>query len=125
MSETVETEGERLPGEEELRNIVEWTEEGPGQGNFLRIIADSLSSEIIDLLRLHGYSIVQFDDLSTPAQRANFEGLLVESQSYMNRLKAGKIAVIISKQGKDQVMQDGSLRGNWSLNTQYMETFYL
>jgi len=125
MNEESKTSGEQMRGEDALRNVVEWSEEGPGQHNFLRIIADDISPEVSDLLDQHGYTLVNFDDLSTQEERARLEELLVNSQSHMNKINPKKVAVIVSKGGKAEAMQDESLQRNWSLNSQYMETFFL
>lgn len=125
MNESPQAHHEQEQGEDALRNVVEWSEDGQGQHNFLRIIADEVPPAVHDMLREHGYALVSFDDLEAPETRARLEELLVEAQSYMNKIKPGKIAVIVSRKGRSQVMQDEGLQGNWALNSQYMETFYL
>jgi hypothetical protein len=119
MNEELKTTAGWSQEEETLRNVIEWAPEGPGQHNFLRIVADHLSSEMMSLLTEHGYTIVHFDELSTPADRAPLEELLIDAQSYMNQINPQKIAVIVSKKGREQAMQDDVLKKYKKINLKF------
>ncbi|MBP6885939.1 MAG: hypothetical protein KBC02_01705 [Candidatus Pacebacteria bacterium] len=125
MSEQPKTKSEQLSGESALRNIIEWSEEGSGQHNCLRIIADSLSEDLTYLLSRHGYEVVHFTDLKDPQELARLQGILIHAQSYMNRSILKKVAIIMSPQARTEAVQNADLQKDWSLNSQYMETIYL
>lgn len=108
--------------ESRIRAIVEWSEDGPGQHNFLRIVANQLSEELRGLLAGRGYEIRDFKDSHDPVRREELERLLVEAQTYMNHKVAEKIAVIVSREAVDEYRKSQSFADNWRLNSQYLES---
>ena len=108
--------------EEKIRNILEWSQDGPGQHNFLRILADSISPEIEDLLRSHGYQVVKFVHAENQEDRAELERLIVNAQSFMNYTEGKKIAVVVSEAVYNEIRKDLNSKASWALNAQYMDT---
>jgi hypothetical protein len=109
--------------EEKIQTVVDWAEEGPGQHNFLRILSDTISSELEALLGKHGYTVIKFTHPDNPSEQKELEELLVNAQSCMNHTENKKIAVHVTPAAYEEWKKDDVFRGNWSLNSQYMETF--
>ena len=113
---------EKTLREEKIRNIIEWSEVGPGQHNFLRILADSISPETEELLKSHGYQVIKFVHAENKEDRAELEQLIVNAQSFMNYTLGKKIAVVVSEAVYSEIKKDLNSKANWALNAQYMDT---
>ena len=119
-------ENERTPcrGEEDLRTLLDWVEDGPGQHNFLRITTDNFTPEIKGLLEEHGYEIRDFSNIASNKSRTEFEELLIYAQSHMNKSPShGKIAVVVDHGTQKTWREDSNFQSNWHLNSQYIESF--
>lgn len=114
------TGGEFHSFEEKLRRVIEWAPEGSGPHNFLRIITDKLEDSIANFLVEKGYTIVHFNDLNKEGERDKLERLLINAQSYMYRQLPEKIAMIVTKQAKQQVVEEQTTQDEWRLHSQYM-----
>lgn len=106
--------------EERVRTVIDWSEEGPGQHNFLRIVTDELSAELKKLLEEKGYEIVYFDDLDKEGEKENLQRVLIEAQSYMNHRTKNKIAIIVSRKARNQVNADQNTQTEWRMHSQYL-----
>jgi hypothetical protein len=109
--------------DEKIKTILDWAEEGPGQHNFLRIVSDNLSSELEALLIGLGYTVLKFTHPDNPSEKKELEELLVNAQTYMNHAENKKIAVLVTPTAYEEWKKEDVFRGNWSLNSQYLETF--
>jgi hypothetical protein len=106
--------------EDRIRTVIDWSEEGPGQHNFLRIVTDELSQELKKFLEEKGYEIVHFDDLDKDGEKDKLQRILIEAQSYMNHKTKNKVAIIVSKKARSQVGADQNTQAEWRLHSQYL-----
>jgi hypothetical protein len=109
--------------EDRIKTVIDWSEEGPGQHNFLRIVTDDISPELKKLLAEKGYEIVHFDDLDKDGEKDKLQRILIEAQSYMNHRTKNKIAIIVSKKARDQVDTDQNTQTEWRMHSQYLTSF--
>lgn len=124
MSETFPGTSENISGMETLQNILDWAKEGPGQHNFLRIMAESIDPQVEALLAHHGYRIERFFDPSQASDLERLERLHIDAQLYMNFLER-KVAVFVSSKVRKKIAENPVSQGNWALNSQYMDTVTL
>jgi hypothetical protein len=109
--------------EEKLRTIVGWSDEGPGQHNFLRIVADSVSRELEGFLKNNKYQVVYFDDLDKAGEKEKLQTLLNNAQGFMDYKTKDKIVVVVSKKARTQVDADQKTQAEWRSHSQHLISF--
>lgn len=109
--------------EARIKTEIQWSTEGPGEHNFIRIVTDSLSDDLKKFLRENNYQLIFFDDLSDPEKIKHLEKLFIEAQSYRDGVKNHKVALIVSKKVRDQIGNNEKTMREWRISTQYILSF--
>jgi len=109
--------------EARIKTEIQWSTEGPGEHNFIRIVTDSLSDDLKEFLRENNYQLIFFEDLNDPEKIEHLQKLFIEAQSYRDRIKNHKVAVIVNKKVRDQIGNNEKTMREWRTSTQYILSF--
>ncbi len=122
--ESVDKNEEITPSyENQLINTIEWSTEGPGQHNFIRITTEHLPGHLEQKLKDNGYEVKYFVDPNNEVELSELENLLIDAQSYMRYMDRKKIALVVSINVYHALKSNPASVGNWSLNSMYLSSF--